>query len=104
MKTEDLKYRILARLKNGSMYTRYIYSIELEKEFEVNGPKIREIIRGLRREGIPIGNSSKGYYYARDYSEIKDTVNDLRSRALSMIETATKMESNFLKPEQLKIF
>ena len=72
-----------------------IYSSVLENYFETTGPQIRDAIRQLRRAGYPIANSPKGYFYAKSYAEIEPTLNDLENRALSQLETISKLKSHF---------
>lgn len=79
-----------------------IYSAELEAHFEITGSEVRDIIRSLRRDGHPIANSSKGYFYARTYTEIEPTILDLKSRSLSMLETIKKLELNFQTKKQIQ--
>jgi len=89
-----------------------IYSVELEKEFKISGAILRNIIRGFRRDGIPVANchtgyyyakSFKGYYYAKSFKEMESTITDLEKRAFSMLETVSKLKKNFEK-SQLELF
>lgn len=110
MQSPDLKYRVLKFIKCETGFTArdtsnpHVTSIEIEEHFNICGAEVRDIVRELRREGHPVAMSSKGYSYAKDYSEIKDTIENLRSRAHSLLKTASLMESNFNKPEQLQMF
>ncbi|HCA41639.1 MAG TPA: hypothetical protein DEP28_00135 [Bacteroidetes bacterium] len=80
-----------------------IYSVELEKEFKISGAILRNIIRGFRRDGIPVANCHTGYYYAKSFKEMESTITDLEKRAFSMLETVSKLKKNFEK-SQLELF
>ena len=80
-----------------------ILSPEIEQLFEIKGGKVRDIIRELRREGIPIANSHKGYYMASDYSDLDLTIKDLHSRAMSMLVTIKKLRGCFNRSTQFEI-
>ncbi len=81
-----------------------IYSYQLESQYNLTGAELRNIIKELRRSGEPIANSKEGYYYARDINELKETLEDLRGRALSMINTASLMEKRFITNKELSLF
>src|SRR5690606_22660580 len=73
-----------------------VLSSELEARFSLVGPEVRELIRLARRNKIPIANHHKGgYFLAHDYEDVKDTVDDLKNRAQSMIKTARALEECF---------
>lgn len=80
-----------------------IYSVELEKRFDISGISLREIIRDLRRESKPIANSKHGYYWALNYSEILPTIDDLESRAMSILQTVKVLRNCFTKENQLPL-
>lgn len=94
-----LKERLLAVLK---LYTvkNPVLSSALEERFKAAGPQVRDAIRQLRREGHPIANCENGYYYARSFSEIEPTLNDLSSRAMSLLSTVKQMKENFYPQKQ----
>ena len=73
-----------------------IYSGELESQYNLTGFEVRNIIRELRRDGEPIANSKQGYYYARNINEIQETLQDLRGRATSLLNTARLLENRFI--------
>jgi hypothetical protein len=81
-----------------------IYSVQLEQHYNLRGAEVRNIIRDLRRSGEPIANSKDGYYYARDINELKETLEDLRGRATSMLNTASLMEKRFNNNKELSLF
>ncbi len=86
-----------ARLRSLSIWT---VSDVLEKEYGVSGSFIRDLVRRLRREGIPIASGDKGYKVitADKYEEIIPTLEHLRSRAMSELITISKLERNFKIP------
>lgn len=94
MKNPLLKANILDIIK-GHPESGPVYSEQLECMFQINGPALRDIIRELRRDGHPIANSHAGYYYARSFEQIKDTVDDLEGRARSLLTTANKLRKSF---------
>ncbi len=57
-----------------------VTSRELEHTFCVSGKELRDIVNGLRREGIPIASDQSGYFYARTEAEIRLTIRHMRSR------------------------
>ena len=81
-----------------------IFSYQLESQYNLCGAEIRSIIKELRRSGEPIANSKDGYYYARDINELKETLEDLRGRATSMLNTASLMEKRFNNNKELSLF
>lgn len=89
---------VLLRLAN---INKPIYSNELEIKLETSGVEIRELIRELRREGHPIAACKQGYFYARDMSELKDTIEDLEGRETSLRITRKAMENCFSQQDQL---
>ena len=103
--SQKLKEGLLAVLK---LYTARnpVLSSALEERFKAAGPQVRDVIRQLRREGHPIANCENGYYYARSFTEIEPTLNDLSSRAVSMLNTVRLMKENFFpaKEEQSNLF
>lgn len=83
-----------------------VLSAHLEERFKAAGPQVRDAIRQLRRQGHPIANSENGYHYARTFTEIEPTLNDLESRAKSMLHTVSLMKENFFpkQKEQTNLF
>ena len=72
-----------------------IQSSTLEIEFNCAGSVIRDGVRALRRAGVPIASCSDGYFLAETYGEIESTIEDLKSRAISLFETAGKLAGSF---------
>ena len=104
-RSEELKRDILVSV---NLYTKSnpVLSSALEAQFRASGPQVREAIRELRREGHPIANCDKGYYYAHSFSEIEDTLADLESRAMSQLYTVKRMKERFFpaQKEQTNLF
>ena len=98
-----LKLEILASIKLRTKENP-VFSHHLETSYGLSGTEIRDIVRELRREGYPIANSKSGYYFANNYEEIEPTINDLESRAFSMLETVKKLKLNFSRPQQSTLF
>lgn len=75
--------------------TNPIMSCFLENQFDCQGSEIRREVKELRRSGIPVAACKDGYYMAQSYTEIEDTVDDLRSRAKSLSITANMLAKTF---------
>lgn len=97
MKTEILTKIRLHKKENP------IYSAQLEKEFDVSGIHLREIIHELRLEGHPIGSGSNGYFYATDKTELKDTIDNLLGREIKIREVRLALEKCFSQDNQLRL-
>ncbi len=81
-----------------------ILSVYLEKEFDCSGAEIRNQIREMRRSGVPIGACADGYFWAETYSEIVPTIDDLKSRMISLSITARKLGEAFNVDIQTDLF
>ena len=83
-----------------------IHSAELERQYDIGGSTIRDLIRLLRRRGEPIGNCSLGYYYCQTRAELEGLIGNLHNRAMSMLTTVSKLEKNREKNgfSQLEMF
>lgn len=96
---------MLAAIK---LYTKSnpVLSSVLEVNHKATGPQVRDAVRVLRREGHPIANCDNGYYYARSYTEIEPTLEDLNGRAMSLLKTIKCMKENFFpaQKEQVNLF
>ena len=57
-----------------------VTSRELETVFDIRGIELRGIINALRRDGIPIGSSGSGYFYAADEPEVRATIAHMTHR------------------------
>lgn len=80
-----------------------ILSSEIEKELDLPGIVVRDIIRELRRESKPIASCDKGYFWAKNFEELKDTIDDLERREISLRRTRHALENCFSKEAQLPL-
>lgn len=97
MKRSEAKERnssVLAEIKLRDK-DNPIYSCELEKKYGISGVMVRNIVREARRNGVPIAESCEGYHLAKNRSEIEETIQDLKLRAESMLNTARALENHF---------
>jgi hypothetical protein len=53
---------------------------------------VRSAVRGLRKQGYPIGSSAKGFFYISNKSEFKQTVGHLTRRATDLYGTIYLMD------------
>ena len=74
------------------------------KDYKLSGVELRDIVREARRKGIPIGSDPRGYYICKEKSELLHTLNHLKSRSLSMLQTISYMEKIFNETYQLDMF
>lgn len=89
-----------------------ISSKELEYSLGVDGTVIRALRREAQRQGYPIantikkadGSTQKIYFWAKTYDEISPTVQEMQSRALDMLDTASKIRKKFGLSEQPELF
>lgn len=79
-------------------HSGYKKSKELGEELGVSGSIIRDVVREMREQGVPIISDANGYSYAKDIDELMPTLKHLKSRALSMLHTIKKLERNFITP------
>lgn len=85
-------------------HSGYKKSRELEEELGVSGAVIREVVREMREQGVPITSDQNGYGYAKDIDDLRPTLDHLRKRALSMLRTIRKLENNFVTPSSQDSF
>ncbi len=62
-----------------------IYGADLGDEFGLLAPQIRVIVNNARRDGIPICTCGHGYFFAKDASDIKATIEGLYGRIESVL-------------------
>ena len=99
MNTDRLKAKIKCRsIRNP------ILSKVLERDLDVPGAVIRDGVRALRREGVPVGACSDGYFMAESFAEIEPTIMDLKSRIQSLSVTAKKLGQAFNIDIQTDLF
>ena len=81
-----------------------IFSKELERLFGVSDVKIRDAVHKARaKDELPIGAENKGYFLARNKSEILRTVASLRSRAMRCLEAADGIEKGYNQDNQQEL-
>ena len=88
--TDTLKMKISLHDINNP-----ILSEVLEREFDCSGSVIRDGVRTLRRDGVPVGACADGYFIAENFGEIEDTIEDLRKRMRSLAITANQLAHAF---------
>ena len=57
-----------------------VTSREIEARFHCKGAEVRRMVNELRCGGVPICSCNKGYYYATNDQEVKETVAHLEGR------------------------
>lgn len=62
------------------------------------GSELRAIVNYLRRRRVPIASNGHGYFMARDWRELVDTMAQLKSRISGVQAALTGLENAF-KPE-----
>ncbi len=74
------KEQLLAYLKGACTGRRYtVKSAELEQVLHLSGTDLRKLVNRLRRDGVPIGSSRNGYFYARTAGEVYATIRQLQT-------------------------
>jgi hypothetical protein len=84
-----LSLRVLFTIQSHSRINP-IKSREIEQLYGITGSEVRNLVRSYLRQGNLIahcGGAVPGYYLAKDWSEFESSYNDLKSRAMSMLET-----------------
>ena len=74
------------------------------KSYKLSGVMLRDIVREARRKKIPIGSDSKGYFLCKDKDDLLHTLDHLKSRSFSMLETISCMEKIFNETYQIGMF
>lgn len=72
------KEQVLNHIKTrcfGKKATRK--SIEIERTLSISGNELRKQVNDLRREGIPIASSRRGYFYAETAGDVYATIRQL---------------------------
>ncbi len=75
MKQEQL-VAYLKGIRGGRRHA--VKGAELERTLNISGTDLRKLVNVLRRKGIPIGSSRKGYFYARTAGDVYSTIRQLR--------------------------
>lgn len=64
--------------KNYRGKRKSVNSKKISSELHMSENEIRKHVNRLRRECIPIGSNSTGYYFAATAAEVYDTIKNLR--------------------------
>lgn len=91
-----IKLKVLNQIKQHGPHNK-IYSAAIETMFGFTGSTLRDYIRELRRDGEPIVMSREGYYYEDSFNAVEKTVNNLESRAFSMLKTSNILRKRYKK-------
>ena len=76
-----------------------ITSKELEYAFGVGGEDVRKTVNKLRQQGVPIGSSASGYFYAIDLVETRRVVESLKRR-IKGINAAIEGLEKYIKEQE----
>jgi len=68
-------------------------SSELEQRLHISGNELRRRVNRLRREGVPIGSSADGYFYAVTAGEVYTTIRQLRAMESGLKAAISGLES-----------
>ena len=73
-----------------------IRSKQIELDYNISGPQIREIVKELRREGYDICTTGEkgGYYVADEPKDVLEGIQDLEKRVSSMNKTIAMWKKN----------
>ena len=66
---------------------------ELEHSLHISGNELRRRVNRLRREGVPVGSSADGYFYAVTAGEVYATIRQLRTMAAGLEAAISGLES-----------
>lgn len=64
--------------KNCRGKKRCVSARTIQADLHMSENELRKHVNRLRRECIPIGSSSNGYYFAETAAEVYDTIKNLR--------------------------
>ena len=95
---------VVMLIQNTSTSDNPIKSKVIEQKYNLSGEIVREIVRNARRNGVPIASDSNGYFYAASQKELKETLDQLRNRAKSILKTINALESVYPNKEQNELF
>lgn len=92
-----MKLTILSYLvKNAKGLENVKTASEIQASIGVHPAKLREVVNTLRCEGYPIASGQRGYFYARSYRELRDTLDHMQGRVASINEAIVGLERAFL--------
>lgn len=69
-----------------------VSSKKLQTELHMGENEIRKYVNRLRRECIPIGSNTNGYYFAATAAEVYDTIKNLRRMREGLDAAITGLE------------
>jgi len=90
MKYEPLVMHLKAECKGRGNAKK---ASELEHSMSISANELRRRVNRLRREGVPIGSSADGYYYAVTAGEVYSTIRQLRAMANGLEAAICGLES-----------
>lgn len=72
-----------------------------QRDLGLTGVEIRALVNMYRRNKIPIGSSSNGYFYARNEDDIQNTIQHMKERERSIRACRIGLEKSFIKQNNL---
>jgi len=81
-----------------------ITQFSLCNSLKLSGSELRDIVREARKQKIPIGSGNDGYYLCKSKDELISTMNHLKSRSISMLNTIKYMQDIFDETYQIDLF
>ncbi len=75
----------------------------LENHLKLPGSSIRRLVRHARRKGVAVISNEKGYCIARNFAQLKPTIDQLHERALDILNTEKSLKSCFPDEQQTRI-
>ena len=73
---EEMLLEYLQQNCTGRENTRK--SIVIERALNIRRKELQKLVNRMRQEGIPIGSSKDGYFYAETAGEVYSTIRQLR--------------------------
>lgn len=73
----------------------------LESMLKIPGVSVRRLVRHARQSGQPVISNQKGYCMARNFSELKPTIQQLEERGIDILNTVSKLKQCFPDENQL---
>ena len=90
MKYEPLVMHLKAECKGRKNARK---ASELEHSLHISNNELRRRVNRLRREGVPVGSSADGYYYAVTAGEVYSTIRQLRAMANGLEAAISGLEN-----------
>lgn len=105
-----MNYRneIRAVLKENRGKNSAITSGEIRDEVGINDshdthPAVRDVIRQLIKEGLPVASSGSGYYVVRNDEELNEYVRSLKSRQNAIQERIDAVAEAYNDSDELDV-